>query len=64
MVKELSFSLSQKFGYSKCRECGMKILWFGIIDGEEELKIMHQNPVEKYKAFCPYCGKKSLYQEE
>jgi hypothetical protein len=41
----------------------MKILWFGIIEGEDELQLMHQNPTVDNKAYCPYCGKQKVYKE-
>jgi len=62
-LNKVKFTVSEEFTYSRCRSCEMKILWFGIIEGEDELQLMHQNPTVDNKAYCPYCGKQKVYKE-
>jgi len=63
----VEFKISEEFGYSRCRSCGQKVLWFNVqldtFQAKKPYIQFHQNPSEKNKAYCPYCGEKELWAE-
>jgi DNA-directed RNA polymerase subunit RPC12/RpoP len=62
---KVEFTISEEFTYSKCRACGHRVLWFGVMDRDGYgLKLWHQNPTKENVAYCPYCGAKTLYKED
>jgi len=73
MVSKVRFGISDKFPYSHCRACDIRMLWFSIWmvkeewedEGQEKPSVQFNQVGHKERpCYCPYCGKKELYLAE